>query len=280
MPRAEPTRPCPARGALAALCAWTLAALPASAGDAPVTAGDYLAVLQGQREAVTSFRGSATIKLYGSGAGAVNAAFGRVLPDRTRLELSAPLAGTLMVFTAKAGDLLVYFPREEVAVTGTAIDGHFPASPEGDWVCALCECPEWLAGWPPLHAEEVDAGTFELSVSPAGPEAVALTWSRASDGSPLQQLTLAQDPLRVVNARVYEDDEAVLDVTYDDWRDDAGFPTPFAISIKTEDQVADVSLRKFETNVPIEEEAFSTTPPEGVTILETRPAGPGDYGDD
>lgn len=280
MPRAEPARRCPARGALAALCAWTLAALPASAGDAPITAADYLALLESQREAVASFRGSAAIKLYGSGEGTFNVAFGRVPPDRSRLEFSAPLAGTLLVLTAKAEDFLVYSPLEKVAVRGAYVEEHFPASPEGDWFCALCECPEWLAGWPPLYAEEVDAGTFVVNVSPAGPEAVALTWSRASDGALLQRLTLAQDPLRVLNARLYEEGEVVLDVTYDDWRDDAGFPTPFAINVKTEDQVAEVSLRKFETNVPMEEEAFSTTPPEGVTVLETRPAGPGDYGDD
>jgi hypothetical protein len=245
-----------------------------------MTAGDYLALLEGQREAVTSFRGSATVKLYGPSEDTFNAAFGRVLPDRSRLEFSAPLAGTLLVLTAKAGDFLVYSPLEKVAVRGAYPEGHSPAPPEGDWVYALCECPEWLAGWPPLYAEEVDAGTFEVSVSPAGPEAVALTWSRTSDGALLQRLTLAQDPLRVVNARVYEDDEVVLDATYGDWRDDAGFPTPFAISIKTEDQVAEVSVKKFGVNVPIEEEAFSTTPPEGTTILETWPAGPGDYGDD
>jgi hypothetical protein len=280
MPRPEPLRPCPARVALAALCVWTLTAPAASGGEAPVTASDYLALLEGQREAVASFRGSATVKLYGPSEGTFNVAFGCVPPDRRRLEVSAPLAGTVAVVTAKAGDFLVYYPLEKVAYAGAYGDERVFDFPGGDVGRAFWEGPGWLAGWPPLYAEEVEAGTFELSVSPAGPEAVALTWSRASDGSLLQRLTLAQDPLRVLNARLYEDDEVVLDVTYDDWRDDAGFPTPFAISIKTEDQVAEVSLRKFEVNVPIEEEAFSTTPPEGTTILETWPRGPEDDGDD
>jgi hypothetical protein len=254
--------------------------LPASGGDAPVTAGDYLALLEGQRETVASFRGSATVRLYGSSEGTFNVAFGRVLPDRSRLELSAPLAGTIVVATAKAGDFLVYYPLEKVASAGAYGDERVFNLPGGDVGRAFWEGLGWLAGWPPLYAEAVDAGTLEVSVSPAGPGAVALTWSRTSDGSPLQQLTLAQDPLRVLNARLYEEGEAALDVTYDDWRDDAGFPTPFTISFKAEDQVAEVSVKKFEVNVPMEEEAFSTTPPEGVTILETWPAGPGDYGDD
>ncbi len=280
MPRPEPLRPCPARVALAALCAWTLTAPAASASEAPVTAGDYLAVLQGQREAVASFRGSATVKLYGSSEGTFNVAFGGVLPDRSRLEFSAPLAGTVAVVTAKAGDFLVYYPLEKIAYAGAYGDERVFDFPGGDAGGAFWEGLGWLAGWAPLYAEEVEAGTFEVSVSPAGPEAVALTWSRASDGLPLQRLTLAQEPLRVSNARLYEDDEIVLDVTYDDWRDDAGFPTPFAISFKTGDDVAEVSLRKFEVNVPMEEEAFSTTPPEGTTILETWPPGLEDDGDD
>ncbi len=280
MPHPETARRCLARGALAAVCACTSAALPASGGDAPITAADYSALLEGQREAVTSFRGSATVKLYGSREGTFNVAFGRVLPDRSRLELSAPLAGTLLVLTAQAEDFLVYYPLEKVAVGGAYVEERFAASPEEDSARDLCEGLEWLAGRPPLYAEEVNAGTFDVNVSPAGPGAVALTWSRASDGGLLQRLTLAQDPLRVLNARVYEDDEIALDVTYDDWRDDAGFSTAFAISIKTEDQIAEVSVRKFEVNVPMEEEAFSTTPPEGVTILETWPAGPEDDGCD
>jgi hypothetical protein len=245
-----------------------------------VTAGDYLALLEGQREAVASFRGSAAIRLYGPSEGTFNVAFGRVLPDRSRLELSAPLAGTIAVATAKAGDFLVYYPLEKVASVGACGGERVFNFPGGDVGRAFWEGLGWLAGWPPLYAEPVEAGTLEVSVSPAGPGAVALTWSRASDGSPLQRLTLGQDPLRVLNARLYEDDEIALDVTYDDWRDDAGFPTPFAISFKTEDQVAEVSVKKFEVNVAIEEDAFSTTPPEGTTILETWPARPEDDGDD
>ena len=245
-----------------------------------MTAGDYLALLEGQREAVASFRGSAAIRLYGPSEGTFNVAFGRVLPDRSRLELSAPLAGTIAVATAKAGDFLVYYPLEKAASVGACGGERVFNFPGGDVGRAFWEGLGWLAGWPPLYAEPVEAGTLEVSVSPAGPGAVALTWSRASDGSPLQRLTLGQDPLRVLNARLYEDDEIALDVTYDDWRDDAGFPTPFAISFKTEDQVAEVSVKKFEVNVAIEEDAFSTTPPEGTTILETWPARPEDDGDD
>jgi outer membrane lipoprotein-sorting protein len=52
---------------------------------------------------------------------------------------------------------------------------------------------------------------------------------------------------------------------------------PFAVTVKTADAVVEVALKKFEIDVDVPGEAFSTTPPAGVEVLDSWPeAGPPD----
>lgn len=256
--------------ALSAAAALFLTVPPAAAQPSTVAGEHYLDEIERQRAAVTSYRGTATLRVYGEVEGFYNAAFGRVLPDRSRLEISTPLTGTALVVTAEAGRLLAYYPRDKVAVVD-ADRGRGPAGfPAGETYRGLSESLDWLAGRPPLYSTETAAGNVEMT---AGEDAayVTLTW-RTPGGARLQQFTLARDPLRVVNGRLYENDEAAFDVTYGDWRDRGGFPAPFAVTVKTADAVVEITVTKFDVNVEMTEEAFSTVPPDGVTLMEGWPA--------
>lgn len=257
--------------ALSAAAALLFAVRPGTTQPSTLAADHYLEEIGRQRDAVTSYRGTANLRVYGEVEGSYNAAFGRVLPDRSRLEISAPLTGTALVVTARAGRLLAYYPRDKVAVV-EADRGRGPAGfPAGETYGGLSESLDWLAGRPPLYSTEIAAGNVEMAAAEDAAY-VTLTW-RTPGGTRLQQFTLARDPLRVVGARLYENDEAAFDVTYGDWRDRGGFPAPFAVTVKTAETVIEITVTKFEVNVGITEEAFSTVPPDGTTLLEGWPAG-------
>ncbi len=264
--------------ALAAATVFSLAAGPAPAqppnAAAPnLPAAYYLDEIEGQRGVVASYRGTAALRAYGAVEGSYNAAFGRVLPDRSRLEISTPLTGTALIVTAEGGRLLAYYPGDNVAVVAADRGWGLAALPAGGKYGGLAESLDWLAGRPPLYASEIAAGGVEMT---AGQDEgrVTLSW-RAPGGPRFQQITLAGDPLRVVNARLYENDEVTFDVTYDDWRDRGDVGVPFAITVKTADVVVEISVKKFEVDAAIPEAAFSTTPPAGATVTETWPAGQG-----
>ena len=46
---------------------------------------------------------------------------------------------------------------------------------------------------------------------------------------------------------------------------------PYAVTFKAEDMVVEIVARKIEVNVPIDEAAFSTAPPEGAALREAWP---------
>ena len=268
-----------ALGAAAFLALTTAAAAqpPAPPGSERSATARYLQELEADRGPLASFRGTATLRAYGDVEGIFNAAFARAQPDRGRLEMSTPLTGTALVITAAAGEMLAYYPGDEIAVVSPDDARSIPAlaARAGG---GLSDSLDLLAGRPPLYAEEVAAGNVEVAPAEEG-DIVTLTWLEPG-GSRLQQLTLAGEPRRPVNVRFYEDDTAAVDVTYDDWRDRGGAAVPFAVTVKTADALVEISVKKFEANVDVPEEAFSTTPPAGAEVTEAWPAPFGDDAED
>lgn len=262
---------------------WLLVpAAPAAAEDAPppgaeLSAGDYLALLKEHGEAVASFRGTAALKAYGATEGTFNVAFAYVPPDRGRLEISTPLTGTVLVITARGDEMLLYYPADDTAVVAADADWPFADMLGGGGFYQLVD---WLAGRPQLYEADVDAGAVTFAAEPAGAGRAALTWRRASDGSRLQQVTMSAEPYRLLGARLYEGEEAVFDVTYDDWRACGEATMPYAVTFKAEETVVEIAAQKLETNVPMDDEAFSTAPPEGATVMETWPPGTEFYEDE
>jgi len=240
---------------------------PAAPETEPPAAAQYLQEIKSNLGPLASYRGTATLRAYGDVEGTFNAAFARAQPDRGRLEVSSPLTGTALVVTAAAGELLAYYPLDEIAVVGSDDARGIAALPAGRG--GLSDSLDLLAGRPPLYAEGVAAGNLEIGVAEEG-GVVALTWLEPG-GARLQQLTLAGDPRRPVNVRFYEDDAAAVDVTYDDWRDRDGAAVPFATTVKTADALVEITVKKFEVNVDVPEEAFSTTRPAGVKVMEAWP---------
>ena len=267
----------PKRLAAAALTtiSFLLPAAPAAAKEPPpaaeLSAADYLAVLKAQGEAVASFRGTAAMKAYGATEGTFNVAFAYVPPDRGRLEISTPLTGTVLVITARGDETLLYYPADDVAVVTADADWPFADMLGGGG--GFYQLVDWLAGRPQLYEADVDAGAVTLAAEPAGAGRAALTWRRASDGSRLQQVTMSAEPYRLLGARLYEGEKAVFDVTYDDWRACGEATMPYAVTFKAEEMVVEIAAQKLETNVPMDDEAFSTSPPEGATVMETWPPG-------
>ena len=269
-----------AAAALAALCCAAPAVL--AAGEAPppaldLGAADDRALLTAQGEAAVSFRGTASMTAYGETEGTFAAAFAYVPPDRGRLEVSTPLTGTLLVVTARGDDVLLYYPGENVAVIAAGGDALaiLPGG-SGDFF----QFVDWLAGRPPLYGEEVEAGTVTLSAEPAGDGRVSLTWRRAADGARLQQVTLSAEPRLLTGARLFDGDAAAFDVTYDDWREVGEAKMPYAVTFKTESATAEIAVKKLEVGVAIDDEAFSTSPPEGATVMDAWPEGTDFYEDE
>ncbi len=248
-----------------AAAAQTPAALEGEKG-APAS---LLEEIEAGRALPPSYRGTATLRAYGDAEGTFAAAFARAQPDRGRLEMTTPLTGTALVVTAAGGELLAYYPLEEIAVVAPDDARGVPALAAGAGG-GLADSLDLLAGRPPLYAEETAAGTLEVEAADDG-DSLTLTW-RDAGGARVQQLTLAGEGRRPVGFRIFEDDAAAVDVTYDDWRDVGGVEVPFAVTVKTADAVVEVTVKKFETNVDVPEEAFSTTPPAGAEVLEGWPA--------
>jgi hypothetical protein len=238
-----------------------------SEGGEPAPAS-LLEEIEAGRALPGSYRGTATLRAYGDAEGMFGAAFARAQPDRGRLEMTTPLTGTALVVTAASGELLAYYPLEEIAVVVPDDARDVPA-----FVAAagggLAESLDLLAGRPPLYVEEVAAGTLKLDVREDG-DGLTLTW-RGAGGARVQQLTLAGEGRRPLGFRIFEDDAAAVDVAYGDWRDAGGVEVPFAVTVKTADAVVEVALKKFEIDVDVPEGAFSTTPPAGVEVLEGWP---------
>lgn len=243
-------------------------------GPAPVS---LLEEIEAGRALPASYRGTATLRAYADAEGTFGAAFARAQPDLGRLEMSTPLTGTALVITAAGGELLAYYPLEEIAVVVPDDARGVPALVAGAGG-GLAESLDLLAGRPPLYVEEAAAGTLEVEAREEDDE-LTLTWRGAGDVR-IQRLTLAGEERRPLGFRIYEDDAAAVDVTYDDWRDAGGVEVPFAVSIKTADAVVEVAVRKFETDVDVPDGAFSTTPPAGAEVLEGWPEGGSAEADD
>jgi outer membrane biogenesis lipoprotein LolB len=256
------------------------AAAPAAAEEeatpgAALSAAECLALLRARAEAVTAFRGTAALKAYGAREGTFNLAFAYVPPGQGRLELSTPLTGTVLVVTARGDEMLLYYPADNVAVVTAA--GGPPADPFGGGLYRLVD---WLAGRPELYEVDVAAGAVTLAAEPAGEGRTAITWRRASDGARLQQLTISAEPHHLLAARLYDGEEAIFDVTYGDWRACGPAAMPYAVTFKAEDTVVEIVARKIEVNVPMDEAAFSTAPPEGAALREAWPPETERYEDD
>jgi outer membrane lipoprotein-sorting protein len=250
---------------------------PRTPAAAELPAADYLALLKAQGDA-PSFRGTATMKAYGETEGTFAVAFAYVPPDRARLEASTPLTGTLLVVTARGDDVLFYYPGENVAVVAAG-DEATPGILSGG-SGGFYQFVDWLAARPQLYEEEVGAGTVTRSAEPAGEGRVSLTWRRAADGSRLQQVTLSAEPYRLLGARLFDADEPAFDATYDDWREVGEEEMPYAVTFKTENATAEIAVKKLEVGVAIDDEAFSTVPPEGATVMAEWPEETDFHGDD
>jgi outer membrane lipoprotein-sorting protein len=261
------------RLAAAALTAWVIIIpLVPAAEEAPPpapAAGDYLARLEAYNEAVATLRGTAAFKAYGAMEGNFNAAFAYVRPDRGRLEISTPLGGTALVITARGDEMLLYYPLDDVAVVAPGAEWAFAGMPVGTG--GFYQLLNWLAARPRLYGAEVRAGAVTLAAEPAGDGNVALTWRRTSDGARLQMVTVAAEPFRLLSARLFEGEAAVFDATYDDWRARGEATMPYAITLRAEETLVEIAVKKLETNAPVDDGAFSTVPPEGAAVMETWP---------
>ncbi len=258
-----------------------LAAAAAFAGEAgaPATpAADCLARLAARRDSISSLQGTATLTVYGAAAGTFTVAFAYVPPARGRLEVSGPLGGAALVVTVADGKLLAYDNATRVAAVGPDGPGTLGAVLGVDVGVGLADLLAWLAARPPPGTGVSAAAEFRVNLEKDAGGATTLVWRRLADDVPIQQLTLAAEPGRFAAARLFRRGRAVVDVTYDDWRELDGVPMPHVITVKTEDVVVDVKVRRLAVNVAVAEGAFATAPP--AAALEVVPLSAGEESDD
>ncbi|MGD8717233.1 MAG: hypothetical protein PVH29_00295 [Candidatus Zixiibacteriota bacterium] len=234
--------------------------------------GDPLTELREPWAAVTAFRGNAAVKIYGPEESAFAVAFGRVMPDRTRIEVSAPLIGTVAIVTARGGDVLAYYPGDNVAIVGAGAEMDLSALFGPGFGTDFHALVDGLAGIPSLYGAGEEETAFEATTKDGGDGLATVTWRSRSDGSRHQAITYRPETGELVNVRLYREDEAAADATYGDWNETPPAVAPGTVTIKTEDTVTEIKITRFEFNVEIPDEAFSTTPPEGATVMEV-PAG-------
>lgn len=264
----------------AAAPAAAILAGSATADDAP--AADILSrlgALERRWQEVPSARGAAAVKVYGEEESTFTLAWGRLRPDRTRLEVSAPLYGTAVVLTARGEEVLAYYPPENAAVVMTAEEWNPSAVLGTAFDYNLHELVDGLIGRPPLHLDDVTAATLEVEATPTDSGGEKITWRRAGTPSRVQELTLSAAPgaggeRRPLYLRLFEADAAVADVTYAEWTpaSDEAPAWPRAVTLKTETGTAEIRITKLEFGVALPEEAFSTTPPAGAAVYEPAPA--------
>jgi hypothetical protein len=237
-----------------------------------------LVALERRWEETPSIRGAATVKVYGEEESNFTLAWGRLRPDRTRLEVSAPLYGTAVVLTARGEEVLAYYPHEDAAVLMTGAEWDPSALLGTAFEYNLHELVDGLLGRPPLYLADVTAGTLAATVTPGELGSEKIAWRQPETSSRVQELTLSEalagGERRPLHLRLFEADAAVVDVTYAEWGAAAGEgpAAPRAVTLKTEDRVAEIRITKLEFDIAFPEEAFSTTPPAGATVYEPAPA--------
>lgn len=253
--------------ALSAANAQELNELPGPP-DAGAPPDDPLAELRDPWAAVTGFRGNATVKIYGPEESAFSLAFGRVIPDRTRFEVSAPLIGTVAIVTAQGNDVLAYYPGDNVAVVGAGAVMDLSSLFGPGFGADFHGLVDGLAGIPSLYGTGGEDAAFEITTERGTDDSANVTWRSRVDGSRYQTISYRPKTGELINVRLYRDDEAAADATYGEWREIPPATAPGTVTIKTADTVTEIKITRFEFNVGIPDEAFSTTPPEGATIME------------
>ncbi|UCH78288.1 MAG: hypothetical protein JSU81_11300 [Candidatus Coatesbacteria bacterium] len=251
----------------------------AATDDAPATdILSRLAAFEERWEETPAVRGAATVKVYGEEESNFTLAWGRLRPDRTRLEVSAPLYGTAVVLTARGEEMLAYYPHENAAVVMTAEEWNPSAVLGTAFDYNLHELVDGLLGQPPLYLVDGTAAALEVEATPGDSGGEKIVWRRAETSSRVQELTLsaafAGGERRPLHLRLFEADAPVVDVTYAEWTPAVGEgpAAPRAVTLKTEDRVAEIRITKLEFDVAFPEGAFSTTPPAGAAVYEPAPA--------
>jgi hypothetical protein len=186
-------------------------------------------------------------------------AFGFAPPAASRLEVAGPLGGTVAVFVTGGGRMMAYDALAKAAAVGADDRKNFAAVFGADLGGSLSEIVARLAGFPPLWRDAVAAGEMDLAAEETAGGDIVLCWRRGEEL--VQQLTLAGEPPRLKGTRYFEGGVAVADVVFDDWRAVESEPTPFALTLKTADATAEVTIRKLERGVTFGEDAFDPTPP-------------------
>lgn len=268
---------------LALLIAAGAAAAGAADALSPDPAGqlgrDTLARLAFFRTGLQNYRGQATLTIAGGERpGTYNVSFGRVLPDKSRLEIGTPLGGTAFILTAKAGTLMAYNVPERAAGVGPDSREHVAAALDADLGGNLGEILDWLAGIPGTMEADVVSGKIWLEATAAGGDVTA-SWSGPDDGILLQEITLDEKTGRLKSARRFDGGEIAASAEFDEWKKEKGFEFARHAVVKTADVSCDIKITKLEANVEIPAEAFALETPPGTESIIYWKAG-GDDGDE
>lgn len=228
-------------------------------------------VLTAWTNAVSSYRGRGEVKLYGEAEGDFGIAFACAPPAAARLEISAPLAGTVFYVVASGGSILACDPINKEALTGpddeTSTDAVL-----GFGLGRLADTVGALAGLPPSPDWGTARGATPYPVVEG--DAVTVTW-RASDETPLRAFSWRETtPPVPLAARYYDHGVVAAQAQYRDIRRTGDWNVPFAVTITTADLTAEIALTSFEINVPLPPTAFDLTPPPAFAVTPLPATGP------
>jgi len=255
--------------------ALILAAFAAAAGAADIVSPDpaadlgrdVLARLALARTGLQTYRGQATLTIAGGERpGTYNVSFGRILPDKSRLEIGTPLGGTGLVLTANAGTMMAYNVPERSAGIGPESREHLAAVLDADLGGNLAETLDWLVGIPGTMEADVLADKVRLSAAAEGGDATA-SWSRPADGVLLQEITIDDKTLKLKSARRFDNGEIAASAEFDKWKKESGFEFARHVIVKTAALTCDVKVTKLEANVEIPAEAFELQTPPGTESI-------------
>ncbi len=255
---------------LAALHAAAWATVPVPPTD-NTSAAAYLARLASRNPGLAGFRGRATLTVYGEGEGNYAVTFGRAFPDKSRLEIEGPLGGTALVVTTSAGDAMCHDVGARAVILGPDTREFAAAVIGVDLGGSISGIIDWFSGKPPVAVPGEPSAAPSLAADSA--RDISIYWRRPGEETPLQQLILADGPLRPVAVRRFENGRMADELAYDDWREEGGYSFPFALTVKTTDVTVEIKISKIESDIKLDDALFGTTPPSGAAVSVWPPTG-------
>ena len=232
--------------------------------DAYTVGTDILADFQKKIELITSFRITGRVDHFGEEHRIQGKIYlFSVLPQNLRVELVSPFGSPLNVLTVNETEFALHDVREGRYLAG-------PAEPCN--IARLIQIPlpvedvvRILVGYAP-----VIEGSAEVDWDPEGFYRVTLF-----DGVRTERLEIGADkailPLR--RATLSDGDGVIFDIAYERRQTVDGHSIPYEIRVKMPREKADLLLRYdpegVELNVALPTDAWSQTPPSGLTVEHT-----------